>query len=1019
MIKKFRTNRISKLSVACLAGMLFTANVVEATIFKATTVGSSINKASVLAADSIKVSLTEGTNMAIDLSPDKKSIALDIQGTIWSIPVAGGTAKALTDGMGDCRQPKWSPDGNKVAFFSFRDGYYHIWSVNKDGSGLKQITFGVFDEREPDWSPDGKSIIFSSDRKGNYDIWKMDLATKALTQLTKDPANDYFPKYSADGSKIAFVSERTSAPGIYVLSGESNESLAVKHTAKLTGPTWNMDATAIYFSAFSGAASTLEMTDLKGAESKTVSEKGEDVFPFRISWLSADEYLYSANGKINRKKVGGTSAYPISFKAEVTVVKPSYTRKKYNFDNSSKPHPVKGIKGLNVSPDGKSFVFSALGDIWLLQKGNPKPKALTNDNFMDSNPVWSPDGNTIAFLTDRSGAMNLWIHDVKTGKQEILVKLDYDLNYPAWSPDGTKIAYYQADGKNSWGRGTLQILDVKTGKTEKAHESVFVPSQPSWSPDGKTIALSSLEVSSSRFREGINKILLVSLDKKPDRYVSPVPDRSLGMRAKNGPSWSPDGKIMAYVQDGLLWTIAVDETGNLIGPPKRLTNELSEVLSWTQNSSGIAYMATDTIKQIRIADGATEVIPIDFNWEYKQPKETVVIHAGKLFDGRNNKYLTNVDVVVVGNRIKEIVPHKAGRTGKLIDASTQTVIPGLFEMHTHQHAMAGEKLGRLWLSYGITSLRETGSDPYDALERKEAWDAGNLTGPREFFTGGLTDGTRIYYGLANSVQSTAHLDLELERASRLGYDMIKTYVRMPDILQEKITNYAHKIGVPVSSHEIFPAMHYGVDAVEHIGGTSRRGYSPKISLMNHTYQDVMELLVKSQMNITPTASLQGGFYAMAGKDPNFFQNKQLNAFYSAPAIKEMQDAVPMIEKMLPGYIANFGTIQKTVKDLLAAGARVTAGTDSPFIPYAMSLHTELQCWVDGGITPFETLRSATLWSAEAVGVSKDLGTLEAGKLADLVIVDGDPLVKIQDAWNVKQVMKNGILHDIDSLLKKP
>lgn len=84
----------------------------------------------------------------------------------------------------------------------------------------------------------------------------------------------------------------------------------------------------------------------------------------------------------------------------------------------------------------------------------------------------------------------------------------------------------------------------------------------------------------------------------------------------------------------------------------------------------------------------------------------------------------------------------------------------------------------------------------------------------------------------------------------------------------------------------------------------------------------------------------------------------------------------------------------------------------------MSLHTELQCWVDGGVTPFETLRSATLWSAEAIGVSKDLGTLEAGKLADLVIVDGDPLAKIKDAWNVQLVMKNGILYDIETLLKK-
>ncbi|WAC14093.1 DPP IV N-terminal domain-containing protein [Dyadobacter pollutisoli] len=978
-------------------------------------------KAYATTADSIKVALTEGTNMALDLSPDKTTIAADIQGTIWSIPIAGGDAKALTDGMGDDRQPSWSPDGSKVAFQSFRDGYYHIWSVNKDGSGLKQITLGVFDEREPEWSPDGKSIVFSSDRAGNYDIWKMDLHTHALTQITKDPANDYCPSFSPDGSKITFISERTSAPGIYIWSSDG-EKLAIKSAGKLAAPAFNPAGTHIFYNLSTGAFSSLQDLDIAAgtttALTVTTGAGISDVFPFRTSWLNEEEYMYSADGKIKISTVGEKNEELVPFKAMVTVVTPKYARKAYDF-NAGKPKSVKGIKGLNVSPDGKRYVFSALGDIWLLEKGNPIPKALTKDAYMDADPTWSPDGTQLAFLSDRSGAMNLWLHDIKTGKQTMLVKLDYDLNYPNWSPDGSKIAFYMGDSKNTWGRGTLQTVEVKTGKIEKIHESLFVPSQPSWSPDGQTIALSGLQVYSTRYREGINKFILVSLDKQPDRFVSPMPERSLGMRAKNGPAWSPDGKYIAYTQDGLLWTVPVDATGNIVGAPKVLTHELSEVPSWTADSKTIVFMATDTIKQITLADGKIETIPLNFKWDYKQPKEITVIHAGKVFDGKNEAYHTNVDIIVEGNRIREIVPHKAGRTGKLIDASDKTIIPGLFEMHTHQHAMTGEKLGRLWLSYGITSLRETGADPFDALERKESWDAGTLTGPREFFTGGLTDGSRIYYGLANSIYSTSQLDMELDRSVRLGYDMIKTYVRMPDILQQRITNFAHAHGLPVSSHEIFPAMRYGVDAVEHIGGTSRRGYSPKITAMNHSYQDVKELLLKSQMNITPTISLQGGYFAMASKDPDFYENKQFRAFYSTEFINEIKANVPMIEKMFPGYMSNFGQIQKTTKTLMASGARVTAGTDSPFVPYAMSLHTELQAWVDSGISPFETLRSATLWAAQAVGVSKDLGSLEKGKLADLVIVDGDPLVQIRDAWNVKSVMKNGIIFTIDDLLKRP
>ena len=106
------------------------------------------------------------------------------------------------------------------------------------------------------------------------------------------------------------------------------------------------------------------------------------------------------------------------------------------------------------------------------------------------------------------------------------------------------------------------------------------------------------------------------------------------------------------------------------------------------------------------------------NWQISQPTKSMVIHAGRLFDGKSGTYRQNVDILVDNNRIRAIEPHRAGRTGTLVDASTKTVMPGLFEMHTHQHSMVGEKIGRLWLSYVITSVREPGADPYDASNAK-------------------------------------------------------------------------------------------------------------------------------------------------------------------------------------------------------------------------------------------------------------------------------------------------------------
>lgn len=975
-------------------------------------------RAAVYPPDSIRVTVTEGTNLAAALSPDKKTIAFDWQGTIWVLPATGGRARPITDAFGDSRQPAWSPDGQYIAYHAFYEGNYHIYTVRADGSQRQQRTRGLSDNREPHWSPDGKSLIFASDRSKNYDIWQLTLSSGTLTQLTTDPANQYNPAFGPDGQQIAFVSEKTDAPGLYIRDGMGNENRVVATTSKLAAPAWSPDGRQLLYNTFTRSRSGLDAVVLATGEVRQLTTDQDDVFPFRVSWFSASDYLLTVNGQLRRASLTHPASQLIPFSTTVTLAKRSYARKTYRFDDPG-PQPVRGIKGPCVSPDGRQVAFAALGDIWLLTKGNPNPRQLTDDAFAETDPTFSPDGTQLAYLSDRNGNMDVWIRNLLTGDERCLVDLADELHFLSWSPDGSRLAFYQADARNAWGRSTLLMADVKTGTVEKKHESLFVPSQPTWSPDGKTVAMSALQIYSSRYREGISEILLVSLDGQPDRSVSPEPGRTLGTRSKNGPVWSPDGSMMAYIQDGLLWVIATDAAGNLTGRPRALTTELAEAPTWTGDSKAIVFLATDVLKQVSLADGRSQTIPLDLTYHLPQSTEKLVVHAGRLFNGRSATYQTNVDILIEGNRIRAIEPHRPGRAGQLIDASDKTVMPGLFECHTHQHALSGEQLGRLWLSFGITSLREPGADPYDALERKESWITNRRPGPRQFFTGGLTDGRRIYYGAAVSVLTPEHLDRELNRALRLDYDMLKTYVRLPDAMQQRITSFAHAHGIPVSSHEIYPAMSYAVDAVEHIGGTSRRGYSPKITAMNNTYQDVIQLLAASQMNITPTASLQGGFNVMAARDTNFFQNRQFKTFYSEAYTNRLLAESAQLSKLYPGYIENFGNLQKTLKALVLAGAHVTTGTDSPFVPYGLSLHTELQSFVGSGLSPYQALRSATLWAAEAVGVAKDLGSIEAGKLADLVIVTGDPLTRIEDARNVDVVVKDGKPYSIEQLLTRP
>src|SRR5215203_4799832 len=117
-------------------------------------------------ATTVRVTLHEGTSMAAALSPDGRTIAIDLLGTLWTMPAAGGIATPITDIAMDARQPSWSPDGTRIAFQAYRNSTWQIWTVEADGTDLRPVTSGPYDDREPAWSPDGRQIAFASDRSG-------------------------------------------------------------------------------------------------------------------------------------------------------------------------------------------------------------------------------------------------------------------------------------------------------------------------------------------------------------------------------------------------------------------------------------------------------------------------------------------------------------------------------------------------------------------------------------------------------------------------------------------------------------------------------------------------------------------------------------------------------------------------------------------------------------------------------------------------------------------------------------
>jgi hypothetical protein len=532
-----------------------------------------------------------------------------------------------------------------------------------------------------------------------------------------------------------------------------------------------------------------------------------------------------------------------------------------------------------------------------------------------------------------------------------------------------------------------------------------------WSADSQHLLVTALQPASARFRAGSNVLLRVDMaaDRSEALDDLPILDEGVAVSAR--------GDRLALVSNGRLWALTLSTDGRPMSQPRRLVNQLVSAPAWGRDGQTLLVLGPQGLSTVS-RRGRLQPLPLELPWREAVNTGTLLVHAGRLFSGHGEGYRAGIDIRIENGRIEAVFAHRDhDPSAQVIDAGDATVLPGLIDHHAHFEAHQGGWIGRAWLAFGVTSVVEPGGLPYASRALMEAWDSGKRAGPRLFFAGPQLDGERKFFPFASHIRDDKRLQWEFARGERLGYAMVKTYTHMPVARQQAAIRAARRAGLPLSSHELFPALGLGASRVEHLRGSSRLGYSSKQTALLRSYADVISLAAASGGSITPTLVVSGGFFDYLGRHPQLNDLPQYQAFYDKRYRGGLTSLLKLLSRrgdLLPTAAAN---ARRAVRDYHRAGVTIVAGTDSPIFPYGLALIVELASYVEAGLRPAEALRTATINAAAALGADGELGVIAPGARADLIIVDGDPLSRMEDLLQLRGSLRGGIYYPLEQLLQ--
>jgi imidazolonepropionase-like amidohydrolase/Tol biopolymer transport system component len=1011
----------------------------------------------------VRIAVDNGTWMNVDVSRDGSRIAFDLLGDIYTMPITGGTPTRIAEGLAYEQQPRFSPDGKRIAFVSDRGGGDNIWVMNVDGSDKRQVTKEDFRLlNQPSWSPDGRFIIakkhFTTARSlGTGEVWIYHVSGGAGVQLVKR-ANETLQKelgepiYAPDGKSLYYTRNVTPGP-IFEYAQNSNTDLfdierynfdtgevatVVSGVGGSVRPTPSPDGKMIAFVRRERARSKLYVKDLvSGEERKIYDALDQDVqetwavtgvYP-NMAWTpDSKTVVFWAGGKIRRVGSDGTGGAEIPFKVDDTrvVIDAVHPQIPVSPDRFTTKMP----RWATVSPDGSQVVFETLGKLWVkpMAGGTARQLASGNAPGFELWPSWSRDGKSIVFVgwTD-AGLGRVRVVAASGGTARDVTANPGHFSNPRFSPDGKTIVFESGKGgyltspKWSESPGVYRVAAAGGAQVRISKDG----GEPQFGATGDRVFMVMSE-------KGKRQLISTDLSGEAKRVHA-------SGDMVNDYQVSPDGQYFAFRQNYEAFLmpllpgtqdVGVDPKGGPL-PVTRVSAEGADFINWSNNgarvhwSMGPTLYTADTAAAFASAPAAEDApkfqppktgVSLSMDVAASKPTATIALVGARIVTmATNDGGIIDKGVILIrGDRIVAVGPSAsisipAGTT--TIDVAGKTIIPGLVDAHAHGAQGEDDVIPQQnWsamanLAFGTTTIHDPSSRAAEIFVAAEMQRAGKILSPRVFSTGEIIYGAKspdVYADIATYDDALAHV----RRLKSQGANSVKNY-NQPRREQRQMVVAAAQ----AENMEVVPegGSLFNMDMTLVQDGNATVEHNVPVE---HFYDDVVSLWAQTKTNYTPTLVVT---YGGPAGDPYWRQHMDvwkhpLLTRHAPPGLLAAQNTR---RTMSPEEDFVDAGSAREAKKLMDRGVQVSIGAHGQ--QAGLGPHWELWSFVRGGWSPIEALRAGTIMSATSLGYARDIGSLEVGKLADLVVLDADPTIDIRNSDKVHQVMLGGRLYDAATL----